>query len=163
MKNGLVISDAGPIFSLATIDRLDILLEIFDEVYIPRAVWLELTLDKETIYYQIIVDFLKDKVREIQSFNDLSFIMDFGESESVVLYRELQADFLLIDDRKARQIAESLGARCVGTIGVLLKAKEKGIIQKLKPLFEQLLSDKRYYSLKLLNEVLRLQNEDEIG
>ncbi len=36
----------------------------------------------------------------------LSFLLDYGESESIILYNELQADFLLIDDKKARNIAE---------------------------------------------------------
>ena len=47
MKNGLVISDSGPIFSLAIIDKLGILDELFDEIYIPKAVWEELTRELE--------------------------------------------------------------------------------------------------------------------
>jgi uncharacterized protein len=42
MKNGLVIADSGPLFSLALINRLDILTELFDEVKIPQAVWNEI-------------------------------------------------------------------------------------------------------------------------
>ena len=64
-------------------------------------------------------------------------IMDFGESESVILYQELQADFLLIDDNKARIVAESLDVNCIGSIGLLIKAKQKGLITELKPIFEK--------------------------
>jgi len=46
MKNGLIISDSGPVFSLATIDKLDLLIELFEEIYIPTAVWKEITRDK---------------------------------------------------------------------------------------------------------------------
>ena len=162
MKNGLVISDSGPIFSLAVIDKLDVLNALFDEIYIPKAVWDELTLDKTTPYYQKIAAFFKDKVREIAGFNELTFIMDYGESESVKLYRELGADYLLIDDKKARSIAENFGIQCVGTIGVLSTAKDKGIIGVLKPLFEMLLAHKRYYSLGLLNAILVKHGEEEI-
>jgi len=45
-KNGRVIADSGPIFSLAIIDKLDILNQLFDEVLIPVAVWKEITYDK---------------------------------------------------------------------------------------------------------------------
>lgn len=85
--------------------------------------------------------------------------MDYGESESVILYRELDADFLLIDDRKAREIAQSLGVRCIGTIGFLIACKRLGLVSYLKPLFEMLLSEGRYFSVELLNNVLLQNNE----
>ena len=82
MRNGLVIVDAGPIFSLATIDNLEILNRLFDAIKIPYAVWKEITLNK-----------------------------------------------------KARTIAENLGIKCIGTIGLLSAAKDKKLISELKPLF----------------------------
>lgn len=109
MKNGLVISDSGPIFSLAIIDKLEILNALFNDVYIPEAVWEELTRDKTIGHYPRIVEYFEDKVKKISGFNELTFVMDYGESESVILYKELNADYLLIDDKKARNIAENFG------------------------------------------------------
>lgn len=63
--------------------------------------------------------------------------MDLGESEAVILFKEQQADILLIDDKKARDIAE-----------------EQGLITKLKPLFVKLLLNKRFYAISLLNAIL---------
>ncbi len=162
MKNKLVIADSGPIFSLLIIGRLDLLLKLFEEIRIPRAVWEEITRDETKDFYNQIIDFFHDKIQDINSFNDLSFIMDYGESESVILYNELQADFLLIDDKKARKIAENFNINCIGTIGLLSVSKEKGFISKLKPIFEILLSNNRYYSLDLLNCILEKYNEDLI-
>ena len=162
MKNGLIISDSGPIFSLAIIDKLHVLDALFDEIYIPKAVWEELTKDKTTEYYPIIIDFFEDKVKEIAGFNDLTFVMDYGESESVILYKELNANFLLIDDKKARAIAENFEIQCIGTIGILSIAKEKGIVDELRPLFESFIKNKRYYSLKLLNAILKKHKEEEL-
>ncbi len=105
MKNGIIIADTGPIISLALVDKLNILNELFDEVKIAKAVWEELTSDKNKPFVSMIQNYFKDKVCEIKSFNDLIFLMDYGESESVLLYQELEADFLLIDDKKARKIA----------------------------------------------------------
>lgn len=163
MKNGLVIADSGPIFSLAVIHQLDLLNQLFTEIKVPKAVWNEITLNETTPFYKDIVRFFKDKVQEINSFNELTFIMDYGESESVILYKELKADFLLIDDKKARTIAESLEINCIGTIGLLAVAKNKGFLTELKPIFEMLLANNRYYSLALINSVLLKYNEPIIG
>ncbi|MGB3587921.1 MAG: DUF3368 domain-containing protein [Tunicatimonas sp.] len=159
MNREVIISDTSPIFSLALIDKLHILAQLFSEVYIAKAVWEELTRDTNTSYYQNIVDFFQRKVKKITGFNDLTFVMDYGESESVILYKELNADFLLIDDLKARRIAENFNVKCIGTIGLLSIAKENGLITELKPLFETFLNHRRYYSLNLLNAILKQQGE----
>lgn len=162
MKKGLVISDSGPIFSLAILGKLLLLDKIFDEIHIPTAVWVEISKDKSTPYYEQIEVYFRDKIREISGTNQLMFVMDYGESESVILYNEMDADYLLIDDKKARNIAESFGINCIGTIGVLSIAKDRGLIIELRPLFEKLIQNKRYYSKKLLNAILERFNEGEI-
>lgn len=161
MKNGIVISDAGPIFSLAVLQKLNLLNEFFDDIHIPNAVWEEISHNKTTIHFKQISDFFKDKVVRIEGKNHLTFVMDYGESEAIILYQELVANFLLIDDKKARTYAENLGINCIGTLGILIIAKEKGIIEKLKPLFQKLLNNKRFYSVKLLNSILVKFKEEE--
>jgi hypothetical protein len=79
MKNGLVILDSGPIFSLASVNRLEILDSLFDKAVIPKAVWQEITFHKTTESYEIIERFLEKRVVEIEGFNELSFVMDYGE------------------------------------------------------------------------------------
>lgn len=162
MKRRLVIADAGAIFSLAFIDELKLLNQLFDDVKISKAVWEEITLDKTTEIYMRIEQFFKTKVINIIGFNELTFVMDYGESESVILYRELNANFLLIDDKKARKLAENFGVNCIGTLGILSVAKTQGIIEDLKPIFQLFLSHDRYYSLKLLNFLLEKHNETKI-
>jgi len=162
MKKGLVIADSGPIFSLALIDELKILHDLFDEIRIPNAVWEEITLNKTTKFYKKILDFFEPKVTKISGFNDLTFLMDYGESESLILYKELNADFLLIDDKKARSIAENFNIYCIGILGLLSTAKTKGLIEELRPHFIMLLKNNRYYSIKLLNVLLDKHNEQKI-
>lgn len=154
--------DSSPIFSLAIADKLELLEALFDVVRIPKAVWNEITKDATPTFYQKILLFFKDRTIKISGLNELSFIMDPGESESIILYKEINADFLLIDDRKARDIAESMGIKCIGTIGLLAIAKEKGLIEQLKPIFEIFLSNKRYYSVELLNKILERYDEKKI-
>ncbi len=163
MKNGLVIADAGPIFSLAVVNELKLLDNLFEDVKIPKAVWDEITLDENNLIYDKIVAFFSNRVQKIQGFNELTFIMDYGESESVILYREMQADFLLIDDKKARKIAENFEINCIGTLGLLMIAKDKGLIEELKPIFTSFIANKRFYSIDLLNNILEQKNETPLS
>jgi hypothetical protein len=163
MKNGLVIADAGPIFSLALVKRLGLLNDLFDDIKIPKAVWEEITLQKDTTFHTDIVDFFKNKVVDIKGFNELTFMMDYGESEAVILYKEQEANFLLVDDKKARKIAENFGINCIGTIGLLLISKEKGLINELRPIFLAFLRNKRFYSINLMNRLLVESNESPLN
>jgi predicted nucleic acid-binding protein len=162
MKNGLVIADSGPVFSLAVIDKLDILTSIFNEVLIPNAVWLEIISHETKPNFHKLHDFFVGKVRKISGFNDLIFMMDTGESEAVILYKEMKADFLLIDDKKARAIAENLEVTCIGVLGLLAIAKDKGLINELKPLFEKLIQNKRFYAIEVVNFILSSKGESKI-
>jgi len=102
-------------------------------------------------------------VRAVKGINELTFIMDFGESEAVMLCKEMEADFLLIDDKKARRIAETLGINCIGTLGLLSVAKDKGIITELRPLFRAFISNRRYYGVPLLNSLLQHHGEKPLN
>ncbi len=162
MKNGIVIADAGPIISLALVDKLAILDKLFDEVIIANAVWEEITNDESKRFVGRIKAYFKDKICKIKSFNELTFVMDYGESESLILYNEIKADFILIDDKKARNIAENFGAKCIGTLGLLSIAKDKKLISELRPVFEEFLRNKRFYALNLLNAILEKHGEEII-
>ncbi|MCA1750522.1 MAG: hypothetical protein LC670_01820 [Flavobacteriales bacterium] len=113
MKKGLVIADAGPVISLALADALGLLHEIFEEFCIPQAVWEEVTRDQNTKFYLDILSTFEGRVRSIAGKNYLSSLLDYGESEALILYKELNASYLMIDDRKARQAAEGMGITCV--------------------------------------------------
>lgn len=71
--------------------------------------------------------------------------------------------FCSIDDKKARSIAETLNVNCIGTIGLLVVAKEKGMLNEIRPLFKKWINSERFYSIKLLNKVLEKYGENEIN
>lgn len=158
----IVVADTGAIISLAHIEQIGLIEKVFDDFYIANAVWIELNNYDNPDLDNSILTGLKAKVKEISSKNYLSMVMDLGESESVILYEELQADYLLIDDNKARLVAESININCIGTLGLLLKAKQKGLITELKPIFEKLIKVGRYFSRKLINDILIKIGESRI-
>jgi hypothetical protein len=158
----VVIADTGALISLIHIGQLDLIEDVFGDFYIAKAVWNELHNYDNPDFDVSILKNIESKVKEVKTKNHLSVIMDYGESESAILYEELNANYLLIDDNKARLIAESLNINCIGTLGLLIKAKQKGLLTELKPLFEKLLLFGRFFSKRLLNDILVKLGESKI-
>lgn len=150
----VVVADTGALISLGHVDKLDLIEKVFGELYIAHAVWEELNEYENPYFDKSVLKKFQSKVVAIKGRNHLNMIMDYGESQSVILYEEVTADLLLIDDRRARQIAESLNVECIGSIGLLLKAKQLGFIKELKPIFVEWMRLQRYFSKKLINAVL---------
>ncbi len=156
----LIIADTGALISLEIAGQIQLLDKIFGRFYIAKAVWEELQ-----DYYDSdapILDFMRERVSKLDAKSHLNLIMDYGEAESVILYEELEADYLLVDDNQARMIAEMLGVNCIGSLGVLIRAKEQNLIGNLRPIFEKWLQHKRHFSLKLLNSILQQLGEESI-
>lgn len=164
----IIIADTSPIISLLKIDRLDLLSELFGLIFIPDAVYNELTQnEKYRIEAELIIhsDFIKNKkISNTQAVNILQNVMllDNGESEAIILFDELKAQLLLIDERRGREIAEKLNIPISGTIGILIKAFEKNLLTRQEifeyvDIFQQ---ENRRFSRNLINLLKkRLGNE----
>lgn len=81
-----------------------------------------------------------------------------GESEAMALAIELN-ELLVLDDKKARRIAHQIGIEIIGTVGVLLRAKTKGIISTIKPILDELNAVDFRISPALYQQALRLAQE----
>lgn len=158
----IVIADTGALISLGLVGKIQLIENVFGEFYIAEAVWDELRNYENPDFDSTTLQMLQNHIVKIKSPNYLSLVMDYGESESVILYNEVQADYLLIDDSKARTIAETLGVRCIGSIGLLIRAKQMGLLNALKPIFAYWLKNGRYFSKSLLNTVLTKIGEGSI-
>ncbi len=156
-----VISNTGPLIALTSIDQFELLHQLFEIVYIPPAVRAEI-LDQHTLHAITTADWIL--VRAIQDKIAVQLLkenLDAGESEAIILARERNADLLLIDERAARRKAATLELTTMGTLGVLLMAKNRGLI----PVIALLLADLRragfYMSEELYAQVLQTAGEEE--
>ena len=124
----IVVSDTTPLISLLKIGRLDLLEKLFGIVYVPQAVYRELTIDErfsdeaEQIDKSTFVI-----VKEVTNMGAVNVLkratgLDQGESEAIVLSDEMNADILLMDEMKGRKVSEEMGIKVMGTIGVLMVA-----------------------------------------
>lgn len=155
-----VVSNTTPIISLSAIGYLSLLPDLFGQVYIPKAVYQEIKSKKAFGYQEIDSDFIK--TIEIKGTMYLGFLLndlDLGEAEAILLATEINADVLIIDERLGYKIAQSKGINAIGTLSILLMAKEQGIIKSVKPLLDDMIQKGRWYSQSVYENFLKQTNE----
>lgn len=162
----IVISDTSAITNLAAIEHLHLLPQLYTQIIIPEAVYRELTqvnppvagslevqaatwIEVISVVNRHIVERLQQEVR-----------LDPGESEAIALAFELDADLLLIDERRGRAEANRLGLRITGLLGVLVEAKYQSLIVAVKPLMDTLIATSTFrVSSALYNQILEIVDE----
>ena len=158
----IVVSDTSPISNLLQIGDLDLLRLLFQEIVIPNDVFLEICEIEKQAEILTKQDWIKpatitNSVLKAKLLNDL----DKGEAEAIVLAIELKADFLLMDETKGRAIAESYKVKVIGILGVLLQAKEKGLISEVKSHLQKLVNEAGFWlSPQIIEKVLELAKEN---
>jgi len=158
-----VIVNSTPLISLSAIDQLDLLQQLYGMVFIPEAVREEIMAKPSSKAAQQLArnnSWLQARtIENIQHKQTFRTQLHAGEVEVMILGQELQADLLIMDDLLARKYADYLGFKVVGTIGILLLAKSKGLIFAVKPLLDQLIAQHIYIGNKLYSDALKLAKE----
>ena len=146
MKAFRVAADSSCLIGLAQIKQFDLLKELFSEIYIPQAVYDEVVTagkgeagSEET--ESAIKDgwLLKKTVNDEVAVNALTTALSNGESEVIILCKELGLDYALIDERMARSMAELMGINTMGVLGIINLAGERGFSIDKKKLVDQLI------------------------
>ena len=107
--------------------------------------------------------YLKGKIRNVsmQNYVYLDAYADAGETAAMLLYKEMQADYLLIDDKRGRKVAAINQINTIGSLCVLLLAKRAGLIPSIAPLLEQIGASPVFISKGLIQTVLELAGESK--
>ncbi len=119
-----VVSNTSPIIFLSKIEALDILPQCFDKIAIPKAVVQELR-DLSLPEYIESIEISTAGANFVRGALGAMWNLHAGELEAIVLAQEIQADYVIMDDRLACRKAQSKGIETMGTIGVLLLAHKK--------------------------------------
>ncbi len=140
----VVVSNTSPISNLIIIGEISLLQQIYSKVLIPPAVYSELT--RLPTLQPTMISLLSAGWLEIQAptnlqlLDTLNQILDPGEAEAITLAVELDAERLLIDERLGRSIAANYGLKLRGLLGILINAKQQGLILVLKPILDRLIN-----------------------
>jgi predicted nucleic acid-binding protein len=123
----VVISDTSCLIVLNKLDQLDLLRQLYGSVLITSIVrsefgaplpdWFNVVIPPETELYQ-----------------ELKQQLDADEASSIALAKTIQDCLLIVDEAKGRKVASQLEVSTLGTLGMLLKAKEAGLIESLRTL-----------------------------
>jgi predicted nucleic acid-binding protein len=162
-----IVSNTSPLIALSMINQLNLLWELFDTVYIAEAVYHEIiNTENEGDYGRREVKTAVEEGKiKIYSIEDEVLVkkilgrMNIGEVETIVAGSELDIDFVLIDEKSARNGAKSFLLTPIGTLGLLRIAKKEGRIEKVKPFIDVLVEKGYRISNKIYEEVLKKESE----
>ncbi|MCP2727896.1 DUF3368 domain-containing protein [Limnofasciculus baicalensis] len=129
--NQKAVTNSTCLIGLKRIGRLDLLPQVFEVVFAPPTVAVEVQskltwLTVQSVQNKSVIATLKTQ-------------MDGGEAETIALAMELDDVILILDDKKARRVAQQIGLKVIGTVGMLLRAKQQEVIPEISPLLTALL------------------------
>lgn len=157
------VCDSSTLIALAKIGHLKILKKIVKNLIIPPSVYEEVVIkgagksgSAEIGKAQWIE---KRQASDRELVMRLNSILHYGESEAIALAKEIRADLIILDDDKARKVAISEGLRVTGLLILLIWAKEKGVIKKVKPLIDKLKEEGFFISEDLYQNVIQKAEE----
>ncbi len=145
-----VVADSTCLIALERIGQIEILPALFEPVLIPPAVAQEFGISLPWLK----VERLSDRTLAVA----LKMMIDDGESEAIALSQE-QKCRIILDDRQARRVGQDMGLRVIGTVGILILAKQRGILSTVKPVLQNLDDTGFYISAALKAEALCLVKE----
>ncbi|AHM62816.1 hypothetical protein D770_22855 [Flammeovirgaceae bacterium 311] len=148
----VVIADTSCLILLYKIDELDLLCQLYGKVIITQDVanefihrvpdWIEISQDVD---------------KQLQALLELE--LDKGEASSISLALKIRNATLILDDLKARKVADKLELIYTGTFGMIVKSKLAGIIESVKPIIVKIKGTNFRISEKIIEETLREAGE----
>lgn len=157
-----VIVNSTPLIILCNIGQLSILKELYEEIVIPEAVYKEVTAKIDSACRQIIsADWIHiERIKDNSEKKMYKAKLHDGEVEVMILAQEdKKAELVIIDDNAAKKTAKYLGLTVTGTIGIILKAKERGIITEIHSVLEDMKRKGFYISSHLEQMILEQAGE----
>jgi predicted nucleic acid-binding protein len=164
MARRVVLSDASPLIAFSLLGRLDLLHALLGRITITDVVQSEILAGGERPGQTAIAAAIR--ARRIRAIIDRwaePRLPDLDEGEASTLRAAIHQSLpclVLIDERAGRAVAKELGIAHVGTVGVIVQAKKRGLVPAARTLFEQLFAQDFRVSAGLINEALAQVGED---
>lgn len=128
----MIVSDSTTLIILFDMNRVELLYNLFQKIYLPQSVFDEINFKNEIKlpHYMEVVS-----LQESELLHSLNLLLDRGESEAIALAKERGLP-LVIDEKKGRKIAQNMNIRIIGLLGIIyLNIKKDFITQEEAQLF----------------------------
>lgn len=159
-----VIVNSTPLIVLANVNKLELLQQLYGRIVVPQAVYDEVTIKPNSSIRGTISHNRWIAVERISSIEEKKMYqakLHAGEVEVMILAQEEpQADLVILDDNAAKKTAKYLGLKVTGTLGILVKAKKQNLLEEIKPVLDEIISNGFYISNTLYNLVLQQVGEE---
>ena len=159
----LIVADTGPLVILAKIDHLHLLAKRYQQIKIPETVLQEATAlayredsQRITQFAELHVEVSRDIIQGDTDY--LDFGLDAGETQAILLADKLGCP-VLMDEKRGRTVAKRSEVAVLGTVGLLLAAKQEGLIEAISPLLDQMLAHEYRLAVSLVERAKVLAGE----
>ncbi len=158
-----VVVNTTPLIALSHVGQINLLKELYGEIIIPEAVYEELSVKAESVCKKAVdssLDWIRvEKIKNLMAREMYKTQLHDGEVEVMILSKEIRADVVIIDDANAKKYAKYLKLPVTGTLGVLIRAKREGYIDRLEPILRQMVERGIYISQNLIELCLKQTGE----
>jgi predicted nucleic acid-binding protein len=152
-----VVADASPLIALQQIGQLQLLHALFTEIATVRRG------SRDPASVPPVPWIVERPLTHAIAPLALGTSLGAGEAEALSLAVEIRAGHVLVDERAARRTAEALGLSVIGTLGILLAAKRKGLVPDVRPLVDELMRQGFWLAPRLVRQVLFAAGEGTGG
>lgn len=154
MTADIAVTESSPLIIFHQIGRLELLRNLFDTIVAPPAVTREIAPSLGTLPAWI-------HERHFTTIPDLVMSLDAGEREAIALAFHVSADVIVLDDLDGRRRAAQLGLNVIGSTGILLQARRRGLIDAVRPELEAMITNGFYVGSQLYRDVLAAAGEED--
>lgn len=152
LKLYVIVSDTSGLIFLTNIEKLSLLPEMFEKVFITEIVAEE--------YAKMLPSYIEiRKLSDTAMMEKLEPRLDRGEASAIALSLEIPGSILLLDEIEARVVAKERNLKFIGVLGLLLVAKEERRIDEIKPYLTKLKASGMWISEELFEDILRKAKE----
>ena len=156
----IVVSNSSPLIALARIGRLNLLASLYKRILIPAETHHEVTVagrglsGAEEVRTAAWIEVSQPKPSADPALLQPCGSLGAGERGTILLAKSLRADLVLLDEWKARRIAQGAGLAVVGCLGVLEAAARSGLVSDLRETYIDLLRQGIRFDIRLLQDSL---------
>jgi predicted nucleic acid-binding protein len=152
VSSDIAVFDASPLILFSQVGYFEMLRDVFSEIFVPTAVALEVAPSLGRLPTWI-------DERPVRTTRPLPRKLGAGEREAITLATQLAANYVVLDDLPARRVAANLGLTVVGSLGLLVRARDHGLIARVRLIMDQMIARGLFATEQLYQEILTAAGE----